>query len=376
MIAYTSRPPEIPQGRYCNECVEIPPGVPNTMSDPVTGEFELLVAPGGTYYLTIQKGEFRRVREYSAPDTPGSVVQFTWDEGGPRPELTTLPNRTDLERGDNIPKIAVIRGGYENMRPMFDVLGFNYNHDGPDFDIYCAWNPFNRCPGPGVRTLLNDPAVLDQYNLIIVSCGEDWPGNTQAAENLQDWVMNGGSLYVDDFNYDFVEKPWPDFLAWYVADSEDDYGETGPCADGGHTSVGDCNNWSSYNFNGAASDVPEFASWLALPSVNRGQPLRLLAAWDYLYQLGEGLVGFDEETGQEIHRTPRVWMYNEDIVPWDDSHVPATVSWPYYCGRVLYTVYHTHSEGAGADYELLLQEKIMMYLIMEVQTCATADLLY
>ena len=79
----------------------------------------------------------------------------------------------------------------------------------------------------------------------------------------------------------------------------------------------------------------------------------------------------DEETGEEIHRPPRVWMYNEDSVPFGGRHVPATVSWPFFCGRVLYTVYHTHSSGEGPTYELLLQEKIMMYLIMEVQTCTT-----
>ena len=52
------------------------------------------------------------------------------------------------------------------------------------------------------------------------------------------------------------------------------------------------------------------------------------------------------------------------------------MSWPYYCGRVLYTVYHTHSGSGGTDYQLLLQEKIMMYLIMEVQTCATEPMVY
>ncbi len=376
VIAYTSRPADIPQERYCNECVEIPVGTPNTLSDPITGEFELRLTAGMTYFLTVQKGEFRRVREYTVPDTAGQTVDLTWDANGPRPELTTLPNRTNLEGGDNIPKIAMIRGGYENMRPMFDVLGFEYDHDQYDFDIYCAWNPLSACPGPGVNTLLNDPATLNQYNLIIVSCGEDWPGGSaQAADNLRQWVMDGGSLYVDDFNYDFVERPWPDFLSWYVSMGGEEDDDDRVCADGGNEGVGHCNNWSEYDFDGAASDVPDFAAWLELPEVNRGEPLRLFAAWDYIHGIGAGLVGVDE-SGAEIRQPPRVWMYNENSVPFGDFHVPATVSWPYYCGRALYTVYHTHSSGAGADYELLLQEKIMMYLIMEVQTCATEDLLY
>jgi hypothetical protein len=375
VIAYTSRPADLPQERYCNECVEVPTGNPNTMSHAVDGTFELELLPGRTYYLTVQKGEFRRVREYVAPDRPGEVVEIESIEGSPRPALTTLPSRTDLAAGDNIPKIAMIRGSYENMRPMFNALGFDYDHEGIDFDIYCAPDPIlHSCPGSGVPTLLDDPAVLDQYNMIIISCGQDWPGrNAERAENLREWVRNGGRLYVDDFNYEFVEQPWPEFLSWFVESPGSEGGSTGECGTSGNPSGGThgCNNWSSYNFNGAASDEPDFAAWLSLPQVNRGAPLVLQAAWDYIFETGEGLIGVDEETGEEVHRAPRVWMYNEDSVPFGGRHVPATVSWPFFCGRVLYTVYHTHGSGEGPTYELLLQEKIMMYLIMEVQTCTT-----
>jgi len=65
-----------------------------------------------------------------------------------------------------------------------------------------------------------------------------------------------------------------------------------------------------------------------------------------------------------------VWMYNKDSSP-AGTMAPATVAWPFYCGRVAYTVYHTEANGGA---ELLLQEKIMMYLIMEVQTCSTGPI--
>ena len=74
----------------------------------------------------------------------------------------------------------------------------------------------------------------------------------------------------------------------------------------------------------------------------------------------------------EIYQEPKVWMYNNDATP-SGTHTPATVSWPYYCGKVLYTVYHTHS-GFDTPYRLLLQEKIMMYLIMEIQTCSSGPI--
>lgn len=379
VIAYTTEPPPIPQEAYCNECVEIPSGTPNTMSDPIDGTFELQLVAGTSYYLTIQRGDFRRVREYTVPDTAGEVVEITSAAGAPRPELTTLPARTDAALGDNIPKIAMIRGAYEDMFIMFSSMGFNYDHAGADFDVYCQPNPFHPCPGPQASALLNDPDLLAQYNLIIVTCGGDWPAaSSDAAANLREWVRNGGSLYVDDFNYDFVEQPWPEFLSFYQETDQDSMDGMGECGSSSQPSngSGNCNNWSEYDFTGDASDVPEFAEWLRLPEVNRGADMTLYAAWDYIYEMGESEIGVDDETGETVHSRPLVWMYNQDSVPFGGSGVPATVSWPFHCGRVLYTVYHTHSGSGGGNYELLLQEKIMMYLIMEVQTCASDPLLY
>ena len=110
-----------------------------------------------------------------------------------------------------------------------------------------------------------------------------------------------------------------------------------------------------------------------MPEVNGSATITLFNAWDYIFEMGAGEVGIDPEHGTgpngEVYQLPKVWMYNTST-PFG-SNKPATVSWPFHCGRVLYTVYHTHSSGSGQGYELLLQEKIMMYLIMEVQTCTT-----
>ena len=40
----------------------------------------------------------------------------------------------------------------------------------------------------------------------------------------------------------------------------------------------------------------------------------------------------------------------------------------------MYTVLHTDAKGATATgYELLLQEKVMLYLFMELQTCTSPN---
>jgi len=104
--------------------------------------------------------------------------------------------------------------------------------------------------------------------------------------------------------------------------------------------------------------------------VNQGNPLVLEEAWDIISGLGPGEIGIDATCGTgpngEVYREPAVWMYDADNGPVGPM-APATVSWPYHCGRVGYTVYHTVGGGGSS---LLLQEKIMMYLILRLQSCA------
>lgn len=361
VIAYHQPPPALPQQMYCNECVEVPAGTPSTFANPVDGTFSLALMPGQSYWIVVQKGEFRRVRQVTMPNTPDGVFSLETGPDQPRPVETTLPNRSDPGTGDNIPKMAILDAAYENMGIMFEALGFPY---GDNIDI-------REITSGEVSGLFQSYDNLADYNLVIAPCGNEWPGGGAVAP-LKQWVKDGGKLYVDDFNYDFVEQVWPEFLSWYVG--EDLWGTGGGSCGTGATppsGFGDCNNWSIYDFNGDPGD-PDFGSWLALQQVSLGVPVHLEAAWDYLYQLGEGEVGISETgTGPngEVYQQPKVWMYNADSTP-AGSNLPATVSWPYHCGKVLYTVYHTHS-GSVEPYELLLQEKIMMYLIMEIQTCST-----
>ncbi len=360
VIAYHAPPADLQQGMYCNECVEIPAGTPSAFTE-IDGSFELKLMPNQTYYLAVQKGEFRRVRQITVPDTPDEDWNISYTADQPRPEELTLPNETNLSLGDNTPKIAVISANYEDMDMMFNAMALTY--DGADV---VEVQP----------SIVQNRSELDQYNIVIVPCGENWPGGN--GDVLRQWVEDGGKLYVDDFNYDFVEIPWPDFLTWYV---EDDLymGSSGPCGDSSNPTdgSGSCNNWSEYDFNGDPGD-PDFGTWLSLSEVNRGSGIYLEAAWDYIYGLGEGIVGVDDECigncgpNGEVYMEPKVWMYNNDGTSFG-SHPPATVSWPYYCGKVLYTVYHTHS-GYAEPYELLLQEKIMMYLILDIQTCSTGPI--
>jgi hypothetical protein len=355
VAAYSYEPPDptpLPGG-LCNQCVDVPNGVSHKFSD-TDGSFQLYLYPNINYWIVVQKGEFRRVTRYTAGG-PGEVEELEPPAGQPRHVMTTLPNRFNPNLKQWIPKILIIEGTYEDMEALFTAMGFDYGVEVVIVEDTAAAGIFN------------DINQLRQYNLIVTTCGDraTFLSTATARANLRQYVEEGGKLYVDDFSYDFAEQPFPEFLTFTSGGSTCGSGTIAP------STVGDCNNWTSYSPMGTPGD-PYLDAWLDI--INPGGVIELIGAWDIIHSMNPGLQGECEGDGDpncvdgNYIAPPKVWMYGD----WSGyTHNPITVSWNYYCGKVLYTVYHTHSGGGtpGWNYPLLLQEKIMMYLIMEIQTC-------
>ncbi|MDA3862707.1 MAG: hypothetical protein PF689_02450 [Deltaproteobacteria bacterium] len=358
VAAYGYEPDPLPEGSYCNECVEVPQGVIHTFTE-ADGTFELELYANKTYWITVQKGDFRRVTQYTTGDD-GQSEDFSTPVTQASDHMVTLPNSHDPSHGAWIPKILVIKGMYEEMEPMFSALGFAYGVEVKEVTDMDA------------EYIAADINELRKYNLIITTCGDDasYLNDSQIAANLKQYVEEGGKLYVDDFSYDWAEQPFPEFLSFYDGSTECGSGSSAP------STIGTCNHWSQYDPTGTPGDQ-KFEEWLNV--INPNSSIDLLAAWDIIETLNPGLQGDcsqdddpDCVNGQFI-KEPKVWMYGS----WSGyTDNPVTVSWNYYCGKVLYTVYHTHSgsSGGGYNYSLLLQEKIMLYLIMEIQTCTVTDI--
>jgi hypothetical protein len=110
--------------------------------------------------------------------------------------------------------IAVIAGDYDEMNLLLQNMGFvNYTVvDGLDADV--------------LEGFLSDTANLAPYDILFFNGGhveehifyDTNPANKTpdlVAENLQDYVADGGSVYASDWAYDVVESVWPaaiDFL--------------------------------------------------------------------------------------------------------------------------------------------------------------------
>lgn len=362
VAAYLEPPPAIPDHVYCEPCVELPPDVPNTITED-DGSFDLGVSPGQTYYITVQKGQFRRTREYTAPTTDGYH---------PLPEgLTTLPSRNLLQEGDRIPNIAVASGSYDAMEAIFGKVGMGevdgvhqFVCDSAEgvFDIYSNGG---RCPGPDFDTLLRDLVAMLRYHIIFVPCAEANPALADPAvqQNIRDYVWAGGKWYVADWSYDMVEQVWPGFLEF-----SNGYGSCD------QSTVGDCNHGPSFNSDGHAADA-ELGGWLEAQSIS-AEDLVLLENWDTIAAVGEAKVGEHPEYG-DLLAPPHVWVEGpwEPGASWESAdNYPLTVSWPYNCGRVLFTTYHTVGEMGGSHPDLLPQELILFYLVMEIGVCSSGPI--
>lgn len=358
VAAFPYEPPDpepLPNG-LCTPCVDVPAGIVHKFTES-DGTFELKLYPNTDYWLVVQKGQFRRVSQIRAGE-PNGEMDLNTAADQPRNPITTLPNRLNSNLKQWIPKILVVEGGYENMTALFTSLGFDY---GVEVEVL-------RDTDSATASIFRDLNRLRRYHVIITTCGDDATFLTEntVRQNLRQYIQEGGKLYVDDFSYDFAEQPFPEFLSYETSDGVCGSGTVAPSV------VGECNHWSSYDPSGEPGD-PYFADWLQI--INPSGNISLRGAWDIIATLTPGLQGNCEndadpncQNGQYV-APPKVWMYGN----WSGyTHHPITVSWNYFCGKVLYTVYHTHSGsgGSGFNYELLLQEKIMMYLIMEIQTCS------
>lgn len=317
-------PPAIPDGVFCDRCVELDVTVPNTLSGP-DGSFELPAYVTGDQYLVVQKGQFRRVRQVS-------VVEGTQPVDA---ALTTLPGAMDEANGDEIPRMAVVDGAWDQIENTLEKLGMQPG----SFTMF----------GFDYQDLLDDPARMNQFHIVFMPCS--WSSGTDCnsspatsgtvQQNLRQFVDQGGKLYVTDYSYDFVRQTWPEYVDWMYQTSE--FGSA--CL--------------SYSYDApAVVDDQGMRDWLEAQGIVN---FSVEANWTMVDKVNT--VSTTDVDGNPAMVTPKVWVTAQTS---SEGPRPATVSFERGCGRVLFSTYHT--EGTGGT-ELLPQEKALLYVLLEVAVC-------
>lgn len=380
-LVYVSmfRPDPIPDHVYCEKCVATPEGGVLTGAD---GSFSLQVAPG-TYWVVIQKGQFRLEAEYQLTRAGLDLTSAQ----------TTLPSVWDPPTGRFMPKMALAEGTNDTIEDILGKLGVGtMNGDtfqspigekGPEIDFY----RYASTTSDSVSYLLQHIELMRQYHIIFFPCSVDMRSidallrDENVLANVRRYVNEGGKLYVTDWSGELVDRAFPQQLELGDLDA-DSVGTYDPqTLTGTLTTAGDSDGALYDVADGKAVDA-DLAAWLGAQSgpTESGTGVSLYDAhafevtdlWNWIKKLETVQIGVDP-MGLPVYDTPKVWVTGTKPATPGAANRPIAVTYqPTGCGKVLYTPFQTANGGHAGLYP---QERVLLYLIMEITTCSDNPIL-
>ncbi len=382
----TTAPPPIPANAYCAACIATPS---RSVFTDERGRFEVTGFVHGDYVLVIEKGQFRR------------QVNVTLTEDGLQaipPEDSTLPSRNAPSEGLFTPRIALAVGASDHLEDIMGKMALG-DVDGNGrympmsssgiIDLYDNGGNSGGAAVGDLGELVQDLGRLSEYHILFIPCsGTQYTNllsNQAVLRNLRDYVALGGNIYVTDWSGEWADNVFPAQIT--LGDSG--FGLGGLFGDSVDTPASAYNpatgQWNTSQFGNADGDSyntpnaevvnPAMAAWLngqqgpttssSSVSTYNAASFEITGNWNYIDAVTSVVVGTDS-SGVDIVDTPTVWVQggsNSRPTP----KRPMTVSFePAGCGRVLYSTYHTTE---GAHQGLVPQERVLLYLIMEIGTC-------
>ncbi len=323
------KPAPMPTGVYCDKCVQLSMSQ-YTLSGP-DGTFDLPTTLTGKQFLVVQKGGFRVVSEITIAPGKNKLANGT----------TALPPKTDPAHWQEVPKMTVVAGQYDDIEDSLQKLGI----DPTAIDIKQS-----ALIGQAAKAFLQDLSAVLAQQIIFLPCGDYTAGNSgldlstdpTIQANLQAFVSKGGRLYVTDWHYDFINRTFPGYVQWNGASNT-------ACSGCLHT---------SYDAPAVVEDKP-LGSWLTAQSVGSFSLLRNYTVIDGVSSVTGGDAGGAGDGGAVA---PKIWVRAQQT---NGKQTPATVSFEYGCGRVMYSTYHAEP----ATLALTPQERAVLGVLLDVSVC-------
>ncbi len=155
------------------------------------GRFGLDDLPPGHADVFIEKGSF-------SAEFEGVVVAG---------QVTNMPVETCLDR-DSV-NIAVVTGDYDDIGAILASMTIAYTN-------------VNGVGSTDYVDFLRDPVAMAGFDIIFINCGQHtewWAYSSEVGDNLRNYVLDGGNLYVSDWAYFMLEASHPDLLDFYGDDT-------------------------------------------------------------------------------------------------------------------------------------------------------------
>ncbi len=386
------RPDPIPDGVFCQRCQEPPPGAVVGTSDH-KGRFTVSSVLPGDYWLVVEKGLFRLERRISVSE--GEIIELP-------AEMTTLPSVHNPAIGNWVPHIAVATGNFDKLEDVLGKMGIgtvdsgNAFTEGPgsdriDFYLNGGRTDLMRVRG-SLAQLVADRERLMSYHIVFIPCAgglnTDALQNVEVLRNLRDFVKEGGKLYVTDWSGEWHDNIFPAFVRLEGSEEDTppeafsvgDYSD--PDDDTWNTSLFGDADGSLYNADDGEAADEDLRQWLdgqmapqaESPTVSAVDATHFLVTdnWNTILETPSVQVGFDDE-GLPVYEQAKAWVIGSSPHASGSGKLPMTVTYePTGCGRVLFTTYHTTPD---AHEGLVPQERVLLYLILEIGLCKSGPVL-
>ncbi|MBA3460656.1 MAG: hypothetical protein H0T46_11875 [Deltaproteobacteria bacterium] len=380
-LVYVSatKPDPIPDRVYCEQCVPTPSGGALTGAD---GSFSLQVPPG-RYWVVIQKGQFRLEAEY---ELQLGTLEL------PAPQ-TTLPSTWDPATGRYMPRMAMATGTNDQIEDILGKLGVGtmsgntfqnpMGEKGPELDIY----DYEGTAAGSVTFLLSNIAEMRKYHIIFFPCSVSMSDvdtllqNQTILGNIRRYVSEGGKLYVTDWSGELADRAFPQQVVLGDSGTDSDGTYDATTFTGTLTTVGDADGGLYEAPDGKTLDA-ELGAWLGLQmgpteggtgvSMYNPQSFVVTDLWNWVKKMNTVQIGVDG-TGMPVYDAPKAWVSGSKSGTTGAMNRPIAVTYqPAGCGKVLFTTFQTAN---GEHDGLYPQERVLLYLIMEITTCSDNPIL-
>lgn len=320
VLVYWQRtePEEIPEGVYCDTCVELPDGT-SAISE-ADGSFKLNIPVDQEVFVITQKGQFRRVRK----------VTFAEDDTTIDEKITTLPGKMKRADGDTIPQIAIMT---KETSSTFDII-----HDALE-KLGVEEYEFLNGDSATDHSVTENIDELSKYQILMFPCGSGAP--TEADQpTLREFAARGGKIYTSDHALEYVNRTFEGVVSGIStgADNLRSCSGDGACGDG--------------RFNDDA-----LSSWM---DATGDSSVELVGIYSKFGELNE--MEFPGVDGTPTLVTPKLWS---EVEASNGDWKPASFSFNYGCGRGMFSVFHAHANGSS----LAPQEKALLFMLLEVSSC-------
>ncbi len=304
------------------------------------GEYTLVI-PIGDYNINLTKGLFSTQKDITVEDE------------------TTL----ETYRIENLPSIAVVTGDYDNIEnilyniglvdldtglPLFDIIdGMSFNrvdvtndrdnHHGHNHDSSVERN--NPMLASNVdfsyQDLLNDPDLLDNYDIIFINCGI-YTGDLDGGQNLYDYVDNGGYLYATDWASKVlttITNDNADFVSFLVPERSGNSLET----------------------TATILDI-DLSAWLLTFGIGNNDTIYI----DEFLPTWQVIDSYDAETTMSWLNGPVTYINDNNNMVTENKDLAVSFKLGY--GSVLYSSFHTEN----TDPEFTTTDRVMEFMVFEI----------